>query len=148
MIQGHPLEKKNSQPKGAPGKQAVEKILVADVLFGSPNKNCAGAGICKVIAPVAQETSPNGRWECNRAIALVKIDTSDTLVFQFVKHSMCRKAISKYFGTGIFLVEDPFEFRQNFWSEGSRTIRPGAYPIVPGEDYLTVSFKTQNMIWE
>ncbi|MCB9297820.1 MAG: hypothetical protein H6559_32520 [Lewinellaceae bacterium] len=126
----------------------MEKILVADVLFGSPNKNCAGAGICKVIAPVAQETSPNGRWECNRAIALVKIDTSDTLVFQFVKHSMCRKAISKYFGTGIFLVEDPFEFRQNFWSEGSRTIRPGAYPIAPGEDYLTVSFKTQNMIWE
>lgn len=148
MIQGHPLEKKNSQPGGAPGKQAVEKILVADVLFGSPNKNCAGAGICKVIAPVAQETSPNGRWGCNRAIALVKIDTSDTLVFQFVKHSMCRKAISKYFGTGIFLLEDPFEFRQDFWSEGSRMIRPGAYPIAPGEDYLTVKFKTQNMIWE
>lgn len=143
MIQGHPLEKENLQPVGAPGKQAIEKVLVADVLFGSPNKKCAGAGICKVIAPVAQEMSPDGRWGCNRAVALVRIDASDTLVFQFVKHSMCRKAISKYFGTGIFLVEDPFEFRQSFWSEGARTILPGAYPVMQSEDYLAVNFKTQ-----
>lgn len=142
MIQGHPLEREDMQPKGAPGKQTVEKILVADVLFGSPKKRCAGAGICKVIAPVAQELSHNGRWECNRAIALVKMEPPDMLVFQFVKHSMCREAISKYFGTGIFLVEDPFEFRQNYWSEGSRTIVPGAYPVMQSKEYLAVRFNT------
>ena len=143
MIQGHPLEREDMQPTWAPGKQAVENIFVADVLFGSPNKRCAGAGICKIIAPVAQEMNTDGRWGCNRAIALVKVDASDTLVFQFVKHSLCRKAISKYFGNGIFLVEDPFEFRQNFWSEGARTIKPGAYPVVESKAYLAVRFEIQ-----
>lgn len=146
MIQGHPPEIEDIRPSGAPGKQATGKIFVADVLFGSPNKNCAGAGICKVTAPVAQEMSGDGRRGCNRAIALVRTDTSDSLVFQFVKHSMCRKAISRYFGKGIFLVEDPFEFRQNYWSEGSRTIRPGLYPVMESKDYLTVRFKAENMI--
>ena len=148
MIQGHPLEREDMQPTWAPGKQAVENIFVADVLFGSPNKRCAGAGICKVIAPVAQEMSPDGRWGCNRAVALVRLDSSDTLVFQFVKHSMCRKAISKYFGNGIFLVEDLFEFRQNYWLEGSRTICPGTYPVMRSKEYLTVRFNTENMIRE
>lgn len=146
MIQKSPRETGERQLKWAPGKQRAQKIFVADVLFGSPNKNCAGAGICKVIAPAVQEMNIEGRYGCNRAIALVKIEPSETLVFQFVRHSMCRKAITKYFGNNFFVVEDPFEFHQDYWSKECKMIQPGVYPVARSKDFLTVRFNKENFI--
>ncbi|MCB0552190.1 MAG: hypothetical protein KDD02_01465 [Phaeodactylibacter sp.] len=143
MIQGFP-RKRSEQPNGALGRQGFNEVLVADVLFGSPNKNCAGAGICRVTAPVAQELSAEGRWGCHRAIALVRAVSPTAIVFHFVLQSMCRKAIKAYFTGDTFLVEDPFEFQPDYWSKGQPiTIQPGVYPVVRSKDYLTVAFEKE-----
>lgn len=148
MIQGFP-RKRSEQPNGAPQRQAVQEVLVADVLFGSPNKNCAGAGICRVTAPVAQEMGTEGRWGCHRSVALVRILSPTVIAFHFVIQSMCRKAVRQYFTADHFLVESPFEFQPDYWAQGSCVrIKPGLYPVVRSGDYLTVAFQYGNGIWE
>lgn len=143
MIQGSP-RKKSEQPDGTPQRQAVQEVLVADVLFGSPNKNCAGAGICRVTAPVAQEMGTEGRWGCHRAVALVRILSPTVIAFHFVIQSMCRKAVRTYFAGDAFEVEAPFVFQPNYWSGGQGvTIQPGRYPVVRSADYLTVTFSSE-----
>ena len=148
MIQGF-SRSIQEQPKEAPGKQTAVEVLVADVMFGSPNRSCAGAGICRVTAPVAQEMSINGRWGCHRAMALVRFVPPQAIIFHFVIQSMCRKAIRAYFAGDEFLVEDPFDFQPDYWAEGRLIrIQPGLYPVSRSGDYLTVAFQYGNGIWE
>lgn len=132
------------QPIGALASRAIGGVLAADVVFGSPNRNCAGSGICRVTAPIAQEMQTIGSWGCHRAIALVRLAAPQVLAFHFVIQSMCRKAMEQHFSAGFFLVEAPFEFKPDFWAKGQGIIvPPGAYPIVRSQDYLTVNFNTE-----
>ena len=132
------------QPNGALENQLISEVLVADVVFGSPSNGCAGSGICRVTAPIAQQLDMTGRWSCHRAIALVRRASPQSLAFHFVLRSLCQKALEQHFPGGFFLVETPFKFRSNYWSRGqSFSIQPGAYPVVRSQDYLTVNFNTE-----
>jgi hypothetical protein len=147
MIQGitHAIYE---QPNGALENQSLSEVLVADVVFGSPSNNCAGSGICRVTAPIAQEMGQGGHWGCHRAIALVRT-TPGVLAFHFVLQSMCREAIEQHFSGGYFLVESPFVFRPDYWvPEQGIQVQPGAYPVARSQDYLTVSFRLNCLIRE
>ncbi len=141
MIHLIPSKRKEKAPV-APKREAMEaSFLVAEVMFGSPNRNCAGAGICKVFAPTAQEMSSRGNCSCKRAIALVSATPGRALEFRFVRQSMCRNVIKQQFGQGVFVVEDPFEFHHNHWLKGAqRIIQAGIYPVLESKDYFTVVF--------
>lgn len=122
----------------------THQAIVADVMFGSPNRRCEGQGICKVIAPIAHELDTSGRWGCNRATALIWPSGQGKLVFQFVIRSMCRSALGKYFRKGAFYVESPFEFRQNCWEpDKCLRIAPGVYPVKRTKDFLTAEFSIE-----
>lgn len=132
--------KRNADPGIGKNSEAV----LANVMFGSPHRNCEGSGICNVVAPVTQVIDRADRISCKRAVAVVTIELHGSLVFQFVRKSMCRKAIDRYFKGDLFIVESPFDFRRNFWSRDYYRIQPGTYPVTHCKEFITVVFNVED----
>lgn len=125
-------------------RKGDRKLIVADIMFGSPHKNCAGVGICKVISRPSENVYAGRNNKCKSAVAMVRIITRRVLVFHFVRRSMCAKTRDKYFRNNIFEVEDPFEFQLPDAEEGENmVIEPGLYAVKRGYHYLSVSFKVR-----
>lgn len=127
-----------------PGLEKSSEVVIANVMFGSPHRNCQGSGICNVVAPVTQVIDRADRISCKRAVAVVTVEWQGSLVFQFVKKSMCRKAIARYFKEDLFIVESPFDFRRNFWSKDYCRIQPGTYPVTHCKEFITVVFNLED----
>lgn len=117
--------------------------IVVNVLFGSPHRNCEGTGICKVVAPVAHKIDRIDRRNCKKAVAVVRKKEKGILEFRFVKKSMCKKQIARYFSDDLFVIESPFDFRWNFWSREYYSILPGIYPAEHCEAFITVRFDSE-----
>lgn len=123
----------------------LHQVFAAEIIFGSPKRNCAGSGICKVNSPTALGSVPLSCLNCKRATALISLDAPEIIVFQFVRSSMASEVLQKYFGNDVFLLEAPFQFRQSHWPEAEgRMIRAGAYPVERNETFLTVRFANDN----
>ncbi|MCB0579128.1 MAG: hypothetical protein KDD10_07440 [Phaeodactylibacter sp.] len=116
-------------------------VFAAEIIFGSPKKDCAGAGICKVNSPTAHNPDALACLNCQRATALISLGPAPEAVFRFVKSSMSKAIKEKYFSDGFFLVEAPFQFGKGLWKgPGLCIVQPGVYPVEKTEDYLVVRF--------
>lgn len=126
---------------GLSAGRAPQAVFAAEIIFGSPKKNCAGAGICKVNAPTAHNPDAFTCLNCKRATALISLGPAPEAVFRFVKSSMSKAVRETYFSDGFFLVEAPFQFGKGLWKgPGLCVVQPGAYPVEKTEDYLVVRF--------
>ena len=136
-----PLNSQMPHPGIGSGQTAPQEYYAAEVIFGSPEKNCAGAGICKVLSPVAHRRA-SGCLNCRRANALISTGPLESLLFRFVRQSMSREMIQENFGSGFFLVENAFHFQlAPLQQPGRITIAPGVYPVVQSPGFLNVWFK-------
>jgi hypothetical protein len=114
------------------------QMCKAQVVFGSPNKNCAGSGICKTIAP-SMGTNHPFLLHCDHALAVIVYRLPDVLHFYFEKKSICNRILKKHFEQNIFLVEEPFLFECPK-NKALLQIRAGAYIVQESEEHLFIPF--------
>lgn len=117
--------------------------LRADVVFGSPRRNCAGSGICRIIAwsDLAHQTAKCPQYRAR----LYKIQAQE-LLLEIPLAAMPRWQFDQLFSGPNFVVEATFRLplpitRTLF---GHRTeIAAGEYPFVIRQDILTIRFPLQ-----
>lgn len=115
------------------------EYLYAQVFFGSPNKNCAGTGICKTIMPNQQDQVGFPLLQCDFAQAIVQYRSPGFLCFHFDRTTICKRSLKKHFGHNLFVVESAFVFKSpdgNFIFQ----VKAGVYPVEQTEKYLSVLF--------
>lgn len=99
-----------------------------EVVFGTPSRNCAGAGICMIA-----NRFPQGYMiPCPHAPAIIYCIPGQELVFRFRKHHLCDRAVQAYFSAGDFLVEEDFALPQRLirqWGLPAEKIPPGRYSM-------------------
>lgn len=115
-------------------------VLLGEVVLGSPQKNCAGSGICQLIAPVSGRGKAAGQT-CRRVVAMIRIESGGQQVFLFLKKDLCSRIRQRFFANGVFAVESPFEHEQMYGRDHLYIfITPGHYPVRESEAFYTVDF--------
>lgn len=117
-----------------------KELLMIYVTFGVAKQNCQGSGICKAtpLKNVTANTYPSN-CACKGAVAMVKVESTHTLVFFFMRASMCTLTVKQYFSDDAFLLEADANLQFSFsGKERSFVIAAGRYPVVRLEDYLIV----------
>ncbi len=99
-----------------------------EVVFGTPSKNCSGAGICMIAGRFPQGYT----IACPHAPAIIHCapGQEQELVFRFRKNRLCGRAAQAYFTAGYFLVEESFSLPQRLirqWGLPVDKIPPGRY---------------------
>lgn len=105
---------------------ALIRDVEMEVIFGTPSKNCSGAGICLI-------ANRSTRWEtitCPHAPAIIHCLPDQELVFRFRKRHLSSEAVQAFFKDNKFLVEECFRLpirlvRQ--WALPFGQIQPGCY---------------------
>ena len=103
-------------------------VITAEVIFGSPKKNCAGIGICKV-SPVDNVTQAMPCRSVRTEIASVK---RNTLRFWVPMDGLCANLIDRQFRLGRFKMEEAFELPNWLVSQlqlSAGKIKAGSYPV-------------------
>ena len=120
-------------------------VLLGEVVLGSPQKNCAGSGICQLIAPVSRKNRHGDLTRCRHAVALIRIEQSGRTDFLFRKQNLCPAIRKNHFSRKTFLVEAPFFHQQMYGKDRVViSIAPGNYPILESETFFTVIFHSSN----
>ena len=105
---------------------ALIREVEMEVIFGTPSKNCSGAGICLI-------ANRSARWDsisCPHTPAILHFSPGQELVFRFRKRHLDTPALQAYFGCGSFLVEESFSLPSQIvrrWALPFSSIPPGRY---------------------
>lgn len=105
---------------------ALIKEVEMEVVFGTPSKNCAGAGICLI----ANRFPQGYEIACPHAPALIHYVSGQELVFRFRKRWLSATAVQTYFKSDHFLVDEGFSLPQRLvrqWNLPLDCVPPGRY---------------------
>ena len=107
---------------------ASPRQMEMEVVFGTPSKNCDGAGVCMLIHRLPKSLD----IRCPHAPAIIHCSPGRELIFRFRKNDLNGLAIQAYFTSEYFLVEEAFRIPPSLvrkWNLPVRWIQPGRYPI-------------------
>ncbi len=105
-----------------------------EVVFGTPSKNCAGAGICLI----AGRFPDTYKIPCPHAPAIIHFLPDGELVFRFRKNRLTDPGLRAYFQTNNFRVEEAFDLPK-------RLIQRWQLPVtqVPAGNYLLEEYSRE-----
>jgi hypothetical protein len=116
-------------------------MMQCDVVFGSPNADCRGTGICKI-------TGTNGfapdtlKKDCRIALGhAAAFAGSGKVSFFFFRAHLCTRLYRHHFHSGIFRMESPCVLPKSISKSlniNAKRLLPGHYDIVEGEGYFRV----------
>lgn len=112
----------------APGLQGAALIreVEMEVIFGTPSKNCAGAGVCLIA-----NRFPQGYMiPCPHAPALIHLIPGQELVFRFRKRYLNDPSVRAYFTQVYFQVDEPFGLPKRLvrlWNLSNEWVPSGRY---------------------
>jgi hypothetical protein len=110
----------------------TEGLKPADVIFGNPNRNCAGQGICKVTSPQMLSNCA-----CLSTKAWIRNNShKQDLSFYFSKDLLPQAIREIYFEGNIFIVEQELKLDLHLLNLGTKIIqlRKGFYKISKSND--------------
>jgi len=81
--------------------------IKAEIVFGSPRRECRGFGICKVV-----ETSPNRKYHgCTSGVpAQISVLSSNGISVFMKQECIPSEIMGEHFGGEYFIVEHPYYF--------------------------------------
>lgn len=100
-----------------------------EVVFGTPSKNCDGAGVCMLMHRLPK--IPDIR--CPHAPAIIHCSPGRELIFRFRETDLDGVEVQTYFKQDFFLVEEAFRLPPSLvrkWNIPVRFIQPGRYPLI------------------
>ncbi|GJM32812.1 MAG: hypothetical protein DHS20C18_18130 [Saprospiraceae bacterium] len=80
---------------------------LAEVVFGSPKKNCAGVGICSM-NPLIQEPT-NYAFPCQKVIAQLMVEKQQLLLLRLSKQGLCPHLAMRQFPKNKFILKTNFK---------------------------------------
>ncbi len=115
-------------------------FIVAEVIFGSPKKNCAGIGICKV-SPVDNMSTTLPCRSVSTEIASIK---SNAVRLRLRMDGLCSNLIDRQFKHGRFKMEEAFELP--LWlvdklKLSASHIKAGSYPVIFDEAHIVIQLR-------
>ncbi|MCB9352051.1 MAG: hypothetical protein H6573_31850 [Lewinellaceae bacterium] len=113
---------------------------LSEVIFGSPMRNCAGHGICKILTPGVAHTACQ---HCRRALAYIQFhEKRGQLSFSFIRESFSTpKAVSQFQGRQHFTQESRLFCHAGLLGSPltpSFFLLPGKYAITEDEYFFYV----------
>ncbi|MEZ4986063.1 MAG: hypothetical protein R2795_13675 [Saprospiraceae bacterium] len=110
----------------------VKTGLPVQVTLGSPRRNCAGLGICKIERMEIIATAPI-EAKCGKVAGLLSVKGS-RIVLYILKYSISECTLRKHFSNGILQLEDsysiPSKIAEMLGIEETQTaIRAGLYKV-------------------
>lgn len=115
-------------------------IIIAEVIFGSPKKNCAGIGICKV-SPVDNATTVMPCRSVRTEIAGVR---NNSLRLRVPMDGLCANLIDRQFRLGRFKMEEAFELPEWLVAQlqlPASRIKAGSYPVNFSERHIDIQLR-------
>ncbi|NUO02186.1 MAG: hypothetical protein HUU01_16390 [Saprospiraceae bacterium] len=114
-------------------KEGLNREIKAEVVFGTPSKHCAGAGICMVSISSARTRIIS----CPCTVAWVSSTDPQWLQFRFEKSCLQQHIVDGHFSGQEFLVEEPFHVPLRLVRQLgliAHSGQPGVYPVIEEEN--------------
>ncbi len=115
-------------------------IITAEVIFGSPKKNCAGIGICKV-SPVDNATTAMPCRSVRTEIAGIR---NNSLRMRVPMDGLCANLIDRQFRLGRFKMEEAFELPAWLVTHlqlPASHIKAGSYPVSFSDRHIDIQLR-------
>lgn len=112
-------------------------VITAEVIFGSPKKNCAGIGICKV-SPVDNVTTVMPCRSVRTEVASIK---RNSLRLRVPMDGLCANVLDRQFRLGRFKMEETFELPRWLVAQlqlAATHIKAGSYPVTFSERHVEI----------
>ncbi len=113
--------------------------LNAEIIFGNPNQDCHGHGICLVC--FTEHISI--RWKCPNTKARISLNINEELCMLFPYAHLQPEYQAKYFANNRFVITDPYtlpELLANALGLEGRVVQAGEYRVRKMADGLLVNF--------
>lgn len=115
-------------------------FITAEVIFGSPKKNCAGIGICKV-SPVDNATTAMPCRSVRTEIAGIR---NNSLRMRVPMDGLCANLIDRQFRLGRFKMEEAFELPTWLVEQLQLPvahIKAGSYPVSFSNGFIDIRLR-------
>lgn len=107
---------------------ALIREVEMEVVFGTPSKNCDGAGVCLLTNRLPR----THQIPCPHAPAIIHYPPGRELIFRFRKRYLDDRVLGSFFNDEKFLVEEAFRLPQQLvrqWQLPIRWVKPGRYVL-------------------
>jgi hypothetical protein len=121
----------------------LDKMIRADVKFGTPSDDCRGLGICQVVPRTTWRYEDLNRSRCMQAKAYISLSDNGDLELHFVRCTMCDLTIRRFFNRKTFLIKEGIELPKtiaNQFNLRGKRIEPGEYSVRETGELITVVF--------
>lgn len=116
------------------------KILHCAVVFGSPNAECRGTGICKITGTY-ERNMLDLKKDCRLAFGQICLAPNGGVSLFFFREFLCIHLYKAHFRKGLFQMKEPCALPENIavtlGVEGA-ILAAGRYPVVEGEGYFRI----------
>lgn len=113
----------------------------ANIVLGSPKKNCEGIGICRIERAAVSKPMPTSR-KCCQAKALI-IRKEGRLIFYFIKHSLSPCVVKKQFQNGQFKLTEsiliPDDIGHELGLPAQSSLTTGYYDVIDLGTHLSIA---------
>ncbi|MCB0549933.1 MAG: hypothetical protein KDD19_20345 [Phaeodactylibacter sp.] len=116
----------------------AEHTVRANIVLGLASKNCAGHGVCKILA-----YDEPGEFSCQQAQVVIEIDAKKRLRMLFREEGACPCIVKNHFAGDNFLVEEPFHLPPWLCSQldvGACCVPAGRYTLKIRPSFFIVEF--------
>lgn len=127
-----PLDQRNDIPKTIPRVRA-------EVVFGTPSKNCLGTGICKVLPYEAPKNC-----QCPSSRVVFRKADERTIMMRIRRSDICPTAHRVQFQHEQFTLDESValpEFVREALALDAQFILSGCYPILQDDRFITVALQ-------
>lgn len=124
-------------------------IFCADIILGSPKRDCRHLGICRV-DPAESRSGDQASSRCQPSVqAYLSLDHHGRLFCSFNSLDLTTEQYAKHFGAGNFVVEDILELPplvcHRLGTRQSLIISVGTFPVIEHRGRLLVSLKVHRV---
>lgn len=123
-------------------KTQLTKTLHLNIELGTPSKNCANFGICRIQMQSRPPLLDRKQCQCTTSGTL-KLLSKNSIEFCFPFQQLCKKCEAKHFSGRYFRMEEAFVLPPEILVELGLTsflINPGWYQIMMNEAGYAIQF--------
>ena len=113
--------------------------LLAEVVFGSPKKRCAGVGICSM-NPLSTEPA-NSAFPCQKVLAQLSVQKPQRFILRLVKQGLCPNLAERQFPQNQFKLPRSFRIPDSICKRlkiQNASIPAGTYQVEESEEGYSI----------
>ncbi|MBK6995193.1 MAG: hypothetical protein IPH31_09790 [Lewinellaceae bacterium] len=119
---------------------SIPKAIHCDIVFGSPNMNCLGTGICKITGANSFLSSTQKR-ACQRTFGQIAVGPNGKVSLFFFREFLCIQLYRQHFRKGVLVMKEacplPSIISKGLNITGNQLL-PGNYAVVECDGYFRV----------